>query len=108
NCGGAKCAFGQRCAHQTCGAPDSEGKCEVLPQDCPYPPYTWEPVCGCNWRVYPYNCGDVDTGPAGNCKTFRCGASECTIATQYCERQVSDVGGVPDVYSCKTLPAACT
>jgi hypothetical protein len=107
-CGGMKCEIGrERCAHRTCGAPDSEGYCTSVPLDCLFPADTWEPVCGCDGRVRKFDCGDVDLGPASNCIMFPCGGLDCDIATQYCERQVSDVGGIPDGYACKPLPAAC-
>jgi hypothetical protein len=106
-CGGQKCAFGQRCAHDMCGAPDSEGHCRDVPLDCLEPPSTWRPVCDCKANVWPFSCGEFDTAPAERCTEFPCGGSKCAIATQYCERQVSDVGGVPDTYTCKPLPASC-
>src|SRR4051794_30985929 len=71
------------------------------------PPNTWQPVCDCDGHVRPDSCGEMDLAPAASCTTFPCGQSDCMIATQYCERQASDVGGVPDVYACKPLPASC-
>jgi hypothetical protein len=106
-CGGQKCAFGQRCAHTTCDAPDSEGTCRDVPLDCLEPPGTWAPVCDCQGNVHPFSCGEFDTAPPERCTVFPCGASQCNIATQYCARQVSDLGGVPDSYLCKPLPASC-
>src|SRR5689334_11683793 len=60
-CGGQTCAFGQRCAHTTCGAPDSEGTCRDVPLDCLEPPGTWDPVCDCEGNVHPFSCGEFDT-----------------------------------------------
>jgi hypothetical protein len=46
----------------------------------------------------------TDTGGS----TFACGDMlDCDLATEYCERQVSDVGGMPDTYNCVPLPKPC-
>ncbi len=45
-----------------------------------------------------------ESGGAG----FACGDDlECDPAAEYCQRQVSDVGGEPDGYQCLPLPKAC-
>jgi hypothetical protein len=31
----------------------------------------------------------------------------CDSTVEYCERDVSDVGGIPDTFFCKPLPDAC-
>jgi hypothetical protein len=113
-CGLVSCEFLQYCVSDDgqCGAMDPAVHCEDLPPDCIYPPETWEPVCGCNGTVYPIDCqaaiSGVDVGPADNCTTFPCGdATTCDIATEYCQRGVSDVGGEPDTWTCLPLPAGC-
>jgi hypothetical protein len=46
--------------------------------------------------------------PAGLCTPFECGSSQCNAVTAYCQHTVSDVGGVPDAYTCVDYPADCT
>jgi hypothetical protein len=93
------------CAHATCGAPDSEGHCTMIPIECEEP--GWQPVCDCKGQVVSPYCGGFDVGPASGCKTFPCGNAQCDIKTQYCRRDISDVGGVPDTFTCSPLPAGC-
>ena len=112
-CGSEQCEILEYCVSDDgqCGTSSQAKHCASLPPDCLYPPETWEPVCGCNGEVYPIDCqaaiSGVDVGPAEGCTSFPCGADSCEIATEYCQRQISDVGGEPDTYVCKPLPAAC-
>jgi len=51
--------------------------------------------------------GDSSGSDTGG-STFACGdALACDLATEYCQRQVSDVVGMPDTYQCMALPKAC-
>ena len=73
------------------------------------------PACGCDGKYYGTGClahvARVDTDIEGTCPAppgeFPCGNVFCAIAESYCERIVSDVGGVPDSYFCQPLPAPC-
>lgn len=48
--------------------------------------------------------GSNDSGGAG----FQCGdALICAPESEYCQRQVSDVQGIPDSYQCLPLPDGC-
>jgi hypothetical protein len=48
--------------------------------------------------------GSSETGGGA----FACGDDlECDLATQYCQRQISDVVGEPDGYQCVALPEGC-
>lgn len=119
-CGGrmsAKCADNQYCDFGTnaCGENDIPGVCKPRPAACPLP-LVPEPHCGCDNKVYSSECevyaagSDLDrfgrcAPPAGS---FACGFRQCTIANQYCERQLPDVGTDPDGYTCKVLPICTT
>lgn len=47
------------------------------------------------------------TGETGGA-AFACGDElECDLATQYCQEQISDVGGEPNTYQCIALPDGC-
>jgi len=47
--------------------------------------------------------------PPEPCTSFDCGPElRCQAETQYCEHVLSDVGGVPDGFACRPLPAGCT
>lgn len=51
---------------------------------------------------------DSSGGSESGGSAFACGDElECDPATQYCQRQVSDIGGEPDGYQCLDLPEAC-
>jgi hypothetical protein len=78
------------------------------------------PTCGCNGKTYASEClahmGEigaegVDADIEGGCMVppgeFACGPWFCLVAESYCQRQVTDVSGVPDSFSCQPLPAPC-
>jgi Kazal-type serine protease inhibitor domain len=110
---GATCAAGEFCAYadRGCGAADGAGVCVRIPEACDL---DYAPVCGCDGMVYGNACSanamGVDlaaqgcTAPSGY---FSCGGLFCPIDTTYCEHGFSDVGGEPEFYSCKALPASC-
>lgn len=45
---------------------------------------------------------------AGMVPTFACGPIQCTRGSQYCEVVLSDVGGVPNDYTCREFPPSCS
>lgn len=100
-------------AENDCGGSDSLGTCVEPPTGCG-DPAMW--VCGCDGMVYDGECeafsAETDVSIYGGCTapldTFACGFRFCAANTQYCRRQVSDVGGFPDVFECVDIPASCT
>jgi hypothetical protein len=102
------CDYGE----DTCGSADGSGTCKPKPQGCPD---VFEPVCACDGKVYGNACeaakAGLDVQALGGCPApegdFPCGAHFCSKASQYCQEDVSDVGGVPSTFSCKQLPAGC-
>ncbi len=112
--GGLTCADTHYCeyAENTCGSSDELGTCQPRPAG---PCTATEPVCGCDGAVHDSDCdaqlAGVDVNDAGGCTapadTFACGHGFCSLAADYCERQLSDVGGTPDSFSCQTLPGPC-
>lgn len=112
---GAPCAASQFCDYEDgdlCGAADGTGACVPRPTACPD---LYMPVCACDGRVYGNSCeanaAGVDVSRLGGCMapegSFACGSGFCALGSEYCQRDVSDVGGVPDGYTCRPLPAAC-
>lgn len=97
---------------EQCGAADGVGVCKPRPQGCPE---FYSPTCGCDGVVYGNSCDAASAGQdvsdLGGCMapegTFGCGHSFCTLATEFCQKTLSDVGGMPDSYSCAPLPMAC-
>lgn len=96
---------------QNCGAFDNQGVCTKRPQACDKSLF---PTCGCDGQIYGNECEANAAGVSVNnngCMPppgqFSCGAHFCASQTQYCERVMSDVSGIPDSFSCKPLPAAC-
>jgi hypothetical protein len=46
--------------------------------------------------------------PPGPCRSFACGPDlRCNMESQYCERGISDIGGIPDDYQCRSLDPGC-
>ena len=112
--GGLPCPESHYCDYPTngCGVDDGSGTCMPRPELCK--PLE-EPVCGCDGTVYATDCAaavagqDVSayagcTPPDGD---FACGHRFCDAATEYCQRSVSDVIGIPDDWTCLPLPAGC-
>jgi hypothetical protein len=110
---GATCPGDQYCDFGTnsCGATDEEGVCRPRPTTCP-DLLVAVPTCGCDGVVYGQDCeaymAGTDLDALGGCPVpqgmFACGYTQCSLASQYCQRQVSDVGGEPDGYDCRPLP----
>lgn len=111
---GASCATGEYCDYgaNRCGNGDEQGQCKARPGACPD---LYAPVCACNGMTYGNECdanaAGFDVAASGGCPApqgmFACGTQFCQHGTQYCRRDISDVGGFPDGFSCHTLPAAC-
>ena len=113
--GACDCADDQLCAWtlKSCGEdPQDVGACEPRPVGCD-PLYA--PVCGCDGEVYGNSCeaakNGVDVAEADGCPApegfFACGPLFCDVQFTYCEIQLSDVGGFPDLHACRQLPDAC-
>ncbi|MBK8260316.1 MAG: hypothetical protein IPK80_03150 [Nannocystis sp.] len=116
SCGADACGRGEYCdwTGNTCGLSRSdEGACAPTADACDD---VYAPVCGCDGEVYSNTCyaaaAGVDINNEGGCLPpdgyFACGSSFCDVATTYCEVQVSDVFPLPDIYTCKQLPEACS
>ncbi|MCH9685426.1 MAG: hypothetical protein K0V04_28585 [Deltaproteobacteria bacterium] len=114
SCGDMSCADDEYCDWDldTCGEQKSEaGTCLPRPKACPA---VYMPVCGCDGEVWGNACNangaGVDVDIDGACEvpedTFPCGPLFCQPGFEYCQVQVSDVGGFPDVYTC-VQPAPC-
>jgi hypothetical protein len=107
------CGAGEYCDYpdDLCGA-GSSGTCTPKPEGCDL---LYAPVCGCDGQVHGNDCaarsGGTDVSAAGGCTApqgqFGCGSLFCALESQYCLRAVSDVGGLPDEYQCKSLPSGC-
>ncbi len=111
---GVLCAETEYCDYPNdiCGAADGQGICKPRSQFCPE---VYSPTCACNGMVYGNDCEAAGAGfdvsnlgcMAPELTLFSCGYTFCDKATQYCSKTYSDVGGLPDSYSCAPLPAAC-
>lgn len=111
---GITCSASQFCAFpdQICGADDSTGTCVPRPTACDK---NIDPVCACDGQVYNNECeaqaAGTDVSNLGGCTppqgTFACGPKFCAKGQQYCRRDVSDVGSIPDGFTCVSLPAGC-
>lgn len=104
------CAAGQYCHFDdtSCGA-GVAGKCKPRPTSCPA---TDAPVCGCDGKIYPNECGAALAGVAlGTSCTIPadrtlCGPRLCKLGAEYC--QVTVQSGLPhDVFDCMPTPAGC-
>ncbi len=109
------CADNEFCAFklQSCGSdPNDVGVCMPKPDGCDA---VYQPACGCDGMVYGNACdaalAGIDVSQAGGCVPpdgyFACGAGFCDIKTSYCQVQLSDVVGEPDVFTCLPLPGGC-
>ena len=95
-----------------CSFADESGACTQRPVACPD---LYAPTCACDGTVYSSPCdaaaAGVDINLNGTCTPptgkFPCGAGFCDVGISYCERDTSDVGGVPSTYGCKPLPPSC-
>ena len=112
---GIQCAENQFCdfPDDMCGAADGAGTCAPRPDVCDQ---VLDPKCACDGKVYNNACeaqkAGADIGTLGGCPApagqFPCGAGFCAKGQQYCQVDVSDVGGIPNGYGCKPLPADCS
>lgn len=114
-CGEAICTSSEWCdwSDDACGeGPSGMGTCEPLPEGCDD---SYMPVCGCDGQVHSNVCyasmAGVDLAAEGECDApkgyFRCGYSFCSLETDYCQVQVSDIGGFGDSYSCMQPAMEC-
>lgn len=112
--GTAACADDEFCdfGANGCGRTDDVGACRKRPTSCPLP-LVPEPTCACDGKVYVSECesqkAGADLNASGSCplqaNNFACGYRQCADERQYCQRSTSDVGGEPDDFACKPLPA---
>jgi hypothetical protein len=112
------CADGFYCdfSRNDCGATDRPGQCATRPDACAE---IYQPACGCDGMVYSNACeaaaAGQDVNDGGGCtapeRTFSCGSAFCSLmptTLQYCQREVSDVGSMPDTYTCLSAPRTCS
>lgn len=115
DCDGSTCAADEYCdwSSNSCGAADFDtGTCQPRPEVCDV---EYQPVCGCDGVVHGNECGangaGADVDASGACEPpaeyFRCGYRLCELGIAYCQVAVSDVGGVPDVYTCMQPVTPC-
>jgi hypothetical protein len=114
-CGTATpCAPSQYCDYDTdlCGKSKRPGICKPRPKHCDH----YEPVCGCDGKVYGSLCeaaaAGVDASVNGGCRErvpdwIPCGGRFCEARTSYCEIVLSDVFEWPSDYVCRPLPTEC-
>ena len=112
---GTQCPADEWCdfPRDDCGGTDDTGICKPRPIACDD---RFDPVCGCDGVVHSNACDGqavgADINVFGGCPTetgfFGCGARQCEIATEFCRRVGSDIGGEPDSFSCEPLPVGCT
>lgn len=118
-CGPAECTPTKPCpAGHWCDYADDQcgrggpGVCKAHPESCDL---LYAPVCACDGSVAGNQCGaqmsGYDVDARGTCTPpadmFACGTRFCWTGQQYCFVVISDVGGIPNEYACKTFPAAC-
>jgi hypothetical protein len=98
-----------------CGGNDGGGVCKKRPAAWSCPDSFQPTTCGCDGHVYANPCDaaakGVDVNDHGGCPTppdmFPCGGTFCRLGKEYCERDTSDVGGVPSTFTCQMLPVEC-
>ncbi|HVV86481.1 MAG TPA: hypothetical protein VHE35_25665 [Kofleriaceae bacterium] len=110
---GVPCAADEYCDFplDSCGFTDEQGTCKPRPEACP-DGIVAEPRCACDNMVYGNECdayaAGFDLNAAGGCAVpdgwFACGYTQCNLFTDYCQHDVSDIGGEPDTFTCKPLP----
>ncbi len=119
------CAFSASCIEpadcsgdQWCDFPDNQcgtgavGTCRDRPNNCTD---FFRATCLCTGEIASNPCeGEAngsDASVIGSCPTpldlFACGDTFCFVGTQYCRRDVSDVVGEPDLYSCRSPSGPC-
>ncbi|MBX3162704.1 MAG: hypothetical protein KF773_42475 [Deltaproteobacteria bacterium] len=111
--GGKACGPTEFCdlGTNSCGTSDESGVCLPRPMGCPdllVPDF----VCGCDGQVHTSECdanaAGVDVDAQGRCMVppgrFACGFRQCMLETQYCEEQISDIGGQGNTFTCKPMP----
>ena len=123
--GGVACTSTDGCADDAyCDFPDDQcgagaaGVCEKRPNFCGDGALI---VCSCDGKAEYVGCetmaGFDRNAEASVCDApgsvlgedvFACGDRFCRARISYCQHSVSDVGGVPDSYSCEFLPSACS
>lgn len=73
------------------------------------------PVCGCDGKMYQSWCAantaGVDVNDKGGCTPpagmFACGHGFCTVASEYCDIELSDTVD-PNHHACAPLPPGCS
>jgi hypothetical protein len=116
-CGGIAgftCAGDEYCdfANDQCGGDDGLGKCVKKPLGCDF---DYQPTCGCDGAIHSNPCdaqsSGTDVSTLGGCKPppgmFGCGAHFCTLGMEYCEKDLPSTSGIPNIFVCRPLPAAC-
>jgi hypothetical protein len=115
SCGDVDCGESEWCdwSDGVCGV-DGFGMsmCEPRPKGCGE---DYAPVCGCDGQVHSNACSatmaGVDLNAEGDCPTpegyFRCGSVFCDAQFQYCQVQLSDIGGFGHSYACMSPAVEC-
>ena len=117
-CSPSGCSPDKPCAKtEYCDYPDNlcgkgeAGSCKPRPQGCDL---LYDPVCTCEGKEAGNECGayasgqDISLDSCGAAPGFfACGTKACKKGSQYCIHEISDVGGIPDTYSCGEFPAQC-
>ncbi|MCA9706561.1 MAG: hypothetical protein KDK70_11980 [Myxococcales bacterium] len=117
-CGEVTCSAAEYCdwSLDACGSepsePSDQGTCMPRPEGCDA---VYQPVCGCDGQVHGNECeaqsAGVDVDAQGECEApkgyFGCGHRFCSVGAEYCQVSVSDVGGIPDGYSCRSPAEPC-
>ena len=112
---GTQCAADEYCDYpsNSCGFADEGGKCKPKPDGLRRNLLPRLRLRRSDLRRRSASPTALDTTwrPAGTCTPppgmFACGQHFCNAATQFCQKDLSDVSGWPDDYSCPELPAAC-